>query len=105
MARRFFQRTSRSGLAARFRLNYTAGVGHVVDPALPQEADRKNGAIAQLGERFNGIEEVVGSIPSGSTNQINHLKLADIPLSTDAFWCAIGGGRIEILRLDHEILV
>jgi hypothetical protein len=23
-----------------------------------------------LGERFNGIEEVVGSIPSGSTNQI-----------------------------------
>ena len=53
----------------------------------------------------NGIEEVVGSIPSGSTNQINHLKLADIPLSTDAFWCAIGGGRIEILRLDHEILV
>lgn len=27
------------------------------------------GAIAQLGERFNGIEEVVGSIPSGSTNQ------------------------------------
>jgi 2-haloacid dehalogenase len=28
----------------------------------------ENGAIAQLGERFNGIEEVVGSIPSGSTN-------------------------------------
>ena len=27
----------------------------------------KSGAIAQLGERFNGIEEVVGSIPSGST--------------------------------------
>ena len=27
----------------------------------------KRGAIAQLGERFNGIEEVVGSIPSGST--------------------------------------
>ena len=27
-----------------------------------------DGAIAQLGERFNGIEEVVGSIPSGSTN-------------------------------------
>jgi hypothetical protein len=30
-----------------------------------------NGAIAQLGERFNGIEEVVGSIPSGSTSFIN----------------------------------
>ena len=37
----------------------------------PNEAARarpwKYGAIAQLGERFNGIEEVVGSIPSGST--------------------------------------
>jgi hypothetical protein len=30
---------------------------------------RQNGAIAQLGERFNGIEEVVGSIPSGSTKK------------------------------------
>ena len=26
-----------------------------------------NGAIAQLGERLNGIQEVVGSIPSSST--------------------------------------
>ena len=42
---------------------------------LPQEASGKNGAIAQLGERFNGIEEVVGSIPSGSTNNINYLVL------------------------------
>ena len=25
------------------------------------------GAVAQLGERFNGIEEVVGSIPISST--------------------------------------
>jgi hypothetical protein len=30
------------------------------------------GVIAQLGERFNGIEEVVGSIPSGSTTQSPH---------------------------------
>ena len=52
------------------RLNYTAGVDPVVDPALAQETARKNGAIAQLGERFNGIEEVVGSIPSGSTTLI-----------------------------------
>ena len=37
-----------------------------------------NGAIAQLGERFNGIEEVVGSIPSGSTKIINKIaKTAD----------------------------
>jgi hypothetical protein len=26
-----------------------------------------------LGERFNGIEEVVGSIPSGSTNEFKKL--------------------------------
>jgi hypothetical protein len=34
----------------------------------------ENGAIAQLGERFNGIEEVVGSIPSGSTKSFNKLS-------------------------------
>jgi hypothetical protein len=28
----------------------------------------QGGAIAQLGERLNGIQEVVGSIPIGSTN-------------------------------------
>ena len=27
----------------------------------------KSGAVAQLGERLNGIQEVVGSIPIGST--------------------------------------
>jgi hypothetical protein len=29
------------------------------------------GAVAQLGERLNGIQEVEGSIPFGSTNSIN----------------------------------
>ena len=29
---------------------------------------RRDGAIAQLGERYNGIVEVGGSIPPGSTN-------------------------------------
>src|SRR5215475_3935394 len=29
----------------------------------------KRGAVAQLGERLNGIQEVVGSIPIGSTNK------------------------------------
>ena len=28
---------------------------------------KRDGAIAQLGERLNGIQEVVGSIPIGST--------------------------------------
>ena len=30
--------------------------------------DRPCGAVAQLGERLNGIQEVVGSIPIGSTS-------------------------------------
>jgi hypothetical protein len=33
-----------------------------------------------LGERFNGIEEVVGSIPSGSTNQIKDLEIGRVIL-------------------------
>ncbi len=32
------------------------------------------GAIAQLGERLHGMQEVDGSIPSGSTNKINSLR-------------------------------
>ncbi len=32
-----------------------------------------DGAVAQLGERYNGIVEVVGSIPSGSTNDFKDL--------------------------------
>ncbi len=34
-----------------------------------------HGAVAQLGERYNGIVEVVGSIPSGSTNLFNDLAI------------------------------
>ena len=30
-------------------------------------ASMTHGAVAQLGERLNGIQEVVGSIPIGST--------------------------------------
>jgi hypothetical protein len=33
-----------------------------------------DGAVAQLGERVNGIHEVRGSIPLGSTNEINILS-------------------------------
>jgi hypothetical protein len=33
---------------------------------------RHCGAIAQLGERFHGMEEVVGSIPSGSTKSFRN---------------------------------
>ena len=32
------------------------------------------GAVAQLGERLNGIQEVDGSIPFGSTNGVSCLR-------------------------------
>ena len=33
-----------------------------------------SGPVAQLGARFHGMEEVVGSIPTRSTNLSNHLR-------------------------------
>jgi hypothetical protein len=35
--------------------------------------DNLRGAVAQLGERLNGIQEVVGSIPISSTKKIKRL--------------------------------
>jgi len=49
---------------------------------------RTGGAIAQLGERLNGIQEVGGSIPLGSTNNINRLR----ELSTTRDFCRIPSG-------------
>ena len=37
-------------------------------------AGQTNGAIAQLGERYNGIVEVSGSIPLSSTNFFKKLR-------------------------------
>ena len=37
-------------------------------PDIPNFLALGSGAIAQLGERYNGIVEVTGSIPVGSTN-------------------------------------
>jgi hypothetical protein len=34
----------------------------------PNGADTGNGALAQLGERLHGMQEVSGSIPLGSTS-------------------------------------
>ena len=52
---------------------YSAPSRVAADPSQPgrDPPSRRRGAIAQLGERFNGIEEVVGSIPSGSTSLLN----------------------------------
>ena len=33
------------------------------------------GPVAQLGARFHGMEEVVGSIPTRSTNSFNNLRI------------------------------
>ncbi len=53
-----------------------------------------DGAIAQLGERYNGIVEVRGSIPRGSTNEINELHSF---IGT----CSECGVRMECTRLSH----
>ena len=45
----------------------------------------KRGAVAQLGERMNGIHEVGGSIPLGSTNE-------------NALWKRISQGRLAFFR-------
>jgi hypothetical protein len=38
---------------------------------MQKDAPSVPGAVAQLGERVNGIHEVRGSIPLGSTNALN----------------------------------
>jgi hypothetical protein len=38
----------------------------------------KNGAVAQLGERMNGIHEVRGSIPLGSTKSYEWLRASTL---------------------------
>ena len=48
------------------------------------------GAIAQLGERFNGIEEVVGSIPSGSTTPLKSFFEKPLENSDAAQDCRTG---------------
>jgi hypothetical protein len=40
--------------------------------------------VAQLGARFHGMEEVIGSIPIRSTNQPNNLQAPSFPA-----WCQI----------------
>jgi hypothetical protein len=47
-----------------------------------------------LGERFNGIEEVVGSIPSGSTNSLKFVFF----LEPEPVGAGIGGAAPSPLR-------
>ena len=46
-----------------------AGCYKIIEPG------KKRGAVAQLGARLDGIEEVTGSNPVGSTNLSNALYL------------------------------
>src|SRR6185437_5561238 len=45
------------------------------------------GPVAQLGARFHGMEEVVGSIPTRSTIKSTTCKLPPFPLGV--IWCQI----------------
>ncbi len=56
---------NRNGLADATFLLIPGGEKH--------KTSTHRGAIAQLGERVNGIHEVGGSIPPGSTNNPNDL--------------------------------
>ena len=49
-------------------LCYDFSVGHGLFEQGDAPIPHGNGAVAQLGERFNGIEEVEGSNPSSSTS-------------------------------------
>src|ERR1700719_361492 len=42
-----------------------------------------SGPVAQLGARFHGMEEVVGSIPTRSTNSLNNLDGASARNGSD----------------------
>jgi hypothetical protein len=49
-----------------------------IDRVLP-----KSGPVAQLGARFHGMEEVIGSIPIRSTN--NPIKMNHFQIQTSSF--------------------
>ena len=46
---------------------------------VPSGADTGNGALAQLGERLHGMQEVSGSIPLGSTSSPESYSLLGLP--------------------------
>jgi hypothetical protein len=63
------------------RVDYPGDVGEndSAIPLIPTHVGLRifrfnRGPVAQLGARFHGMEEVVGSIPTRSTNQISHFE-------------------------------
>ena len=51
----------------------------------PNSANIGNGALAQLGERLHGMQEVSGSIPLGSTNVWISIDLAALSKCQDRY--------------------
>ncbi len=47
----------------------------------------QQGAVAQLGERLNGIQEVKGSIPFGSTDTVQTARVAELVDAQDSGSC------------------
>ena len=58
------------------------------------------GAVAQLGERMNGIHEVVGSIPISSTNKIN--ELSGFRIAHFCFQGLLGADRVHLGAGDFD---
>jgi hypothetical protein len=51
------------------RYNQSSGIRWAQDFDFAAKLGRQRGAIAQLGERLHGMQEVAGSSPAGSTSE------------------------------------
>ncbi len=71
-----------------FPLTLTNAPGSArIDRVLP-----KSGPVAQLGARFHGMEEVIGSIPIRSTKSFQSLSERD-PGALRSFWEQYGSNK------------
>ena len=72
-------------------------------PRPPSQGRRKRfGAVAQLGERCNGIAEVRGSIPLGSTNLRLPLVLNTEAAASSERCLETGSGRARAAELNFH---
>src|SRR5258705_8753376 len=70
------------------------------------------GPVAQLGARFHGMEEVVGSIPTRSTNSLNNLDQPSelfaalrITLANEVSNSRVGGSERLFIRQKYDAKV
>jgi hypothetical protein len=74
----------------------------------PNGADTGNGALAQLGERLHGMQEVSGSIPLGSTKFPCHPKCLAIGRSLSFSTLSTKNWRINmpirVLVIKHLVV-